>query len=201
MSPRGVAVLAALALAGCAGAPRAPEVGARPDPGVLSQWSASGRMAIAANGEGGSGSFAWTQDGGTTRLDLRGPLGAGAVRLVVTAESLSLSDGDGRVLDAEVARTDLQARLGADLPWSHLRYWMLGLPAPDEPATVQDASATPWRIIEQAGWRLTYDSFADVHGLSLPQRFSAERPSVRVRVIVDRWAPGGVSPEAAAGAP
>ena len=194
-------MLAALALAGCAGAPRAPEVGARPDPGVLGQWSASGRMAIAANGEGGNGSFAWAQDGGTTRLELRGPLGAGAVRLIVTAESLSLSDGDGHVLDAEAARADLQARLGADLPWNHLRYWMLGLPAPGEPASVLDASASPWRVIEQSGWRLTYDSFADVGGLSLPQRFSAERPSVRVRVIVDRWAPGGASPQATGGAP
>jgi len=158
-------------------------------------------MAIAANGEGGNGSFAWAQDGDTTRLDLRGPLGAGAVRLVVTGESLSLADGDGRVLDAEAARADLQARLGADLPWSYLRYWMLGLPAPGEAATVQDASATPWRIIEQAGWRLTYGSFTEVQGLSLPQRFSAERPSVRVRVVVDQWTPGGAGPQAAGGAP
>lgn len=198
---RGVAVVAALALAGCAGAPRAPEVGARPDPGEFSRWSASGRMAIAANGEGGNGSFAWAQDGGTTRLDLRGPLGAGAVRLVVTPDSLSLSDGDGRVLDAEAARADLQARLGADLPWSYLRYWMLGLPAPGEPATVLDASAAPWRVIEQSGWRLTYDSFADVRGVSLPQRFSAERPSVRVRVVVDRWVPGRAGLETTGGAP
>jgi outer membrane lipoprotein LolB len=158
-------------------------------------------MAIAANGEGGSGSFAWAQDGGTTRLDLRGPLGAGAVRLVVTPESLSLADGDGAVLDAEAARADLRARLGTDLPWSHLRYWMLGLPAPDEPATVRDASSAPWRVIEQSGWRLSYDAFTDVRGLSLPQRFSAERPSVRVRVVVDRWMPGVDGPEAARGAP
>lgn len=190
MSRPAWAAVVALALAGCAATPRAPEGVARPDPAVLDQWSASGRMAIAAGNDGGSGSFDWAQDGTTSRLDLRGPLGAGAVRLVVTPGTLSLSDGSGRVLDADVARADLQARLGADLPWGHLRYWLLGVPAPGVEATVLDQAAAPWRVIEQAGWRLAYDSFDVVGGLNLPRRLSAERGAVRVRVIVDAWRPG-----------
>jgi outer membrane lipoprotein LolB len=192
------AAVVALALAGCAAPPRAPEGETRPDPAVLNQWSASGRMAVAAGNDGGSGSFDWAQDGTTSRLDLRGPLGAGAVRLVVTPQTLSLADGSGRVLDADVARADLQARLGADLPWDHLRYWLLGLPAPGVEATVRDQDAVPWRVIEQAGWRLAYDSFEVVGGLSLPTRLTAEREAVRVRVIVDAWRPG-VAPVAGEG--
>ena len=190
MSRLAWAAVVALALAGCAAPPRAPEGGTRPDPAVLNQWSASGRMAVAAGNDGGSGSFDWAQDGTTSRLDLRGPLGAGAVRLVVTPQTLSLADGSGRVLDADVARADLQARLGADLPWDYLRYWLIGLPAPGVEATVRDQDAAPWRVIEQAGWRLAYDSFEVVAGLSLPRRLTAEREAVRVRVIVDAWRPG-----------
>lgn len=190
MNRLAAAAVVALALAGCAAPPRAPEGETRPDPAVLNQWSASGRMAVAAGNDGGSGSFDWAQDGTTSRLDLRGPLGAGAVRLVVTPQTLSLADGSGRVLDADVARADLQARLGADLPWDHLRYWLLGLPAPGVEATVRDQDAVPWRVIEQAGWRLAYDSFEVVGGLSLPTRLTAEREAVRVRVIVDAWRPG-----------
>lgn len=187
--------MAVLLLAGCVAPPRAPEGGIAPDPGALRQWSASGRMAIAAGNDGGSGSFDWVQDDAMTRLDLRGPLGAGAVRLVVTPDSLTLADGAGRVLDAEAARTELQARLGADLPWSQLRYWMLGLaaPGPADAAVVVDSGAAPWRVIEQAGWRLSYDSFDAVQGINLPKRFSAERGAVRVRVIVDAWSPGPVA--------
>lgn len=189
MSRLAWAAVVVLALAGCAAPPRAPEGARSPDPGAFSQWTASGRMAIAAGNDGGSGSFDWTQDGVTSRLDLRGPLGAGAVRLVVTPESLSLADGSGRVLDANAARAELQSRLGAELPWGHLRYWMLGVPAPGETAMVRDQAAAPWRVIEQAGWRLAYDSFALLDGLNLPRRFSAEREGVRVRVIVDAWLP------------
>lgn len=183
-----VAMLAALALAGCAAAPRAPH-GTLADPAALRDWTATGRMAIVAGEDGGSGSFSWAQHDATTRLDLRGPLGAGGLRVVVAPGSMSLADAGGRELDAEAARAELEARLGADLPWQHLRYWMLGLAAPGDAATVQDGSASPWRVIEQSGWRLAYDSFVRVHGIELPQRFTAQRGSLRVKVLVDEWSP------------
>jgi outer membrane biogenesis lipoprotein LolB len=64
---------------------------------------------------------------------------------------------------------------------------MLGLAAPGEGASSSDANTSPLRVIEQSGWRLAYESFGSVQGISLPQRFSAERGRVRVRVIVDDW--------------
>jgi len=196
---RALAVLATLVIAGCATPSRPPESAARPDPGVIREWSASGRLALSAGGEGGSGAFVWEQHGDTSQLDLRGPFGTGALRILATPGSLSMADGAGRSLDAAAARAELQSRLGADLPWASLRYWMLGLPAPGYPAEVTDAAAAPWRVIEQSGWRLAYQSFAKVQGVNVPQRFSAERESVRVRVIVDTWSaspPSGEAPEA-----
>jgi len=157
---------------------------------MLREWTASGRLAVKAGDDGGSGAFVWSQEGTTSRLDLRGPLGAGAVSLTVAPGTLSLADGAGRVLDADAARANLQARLGADLPWDHLRYWMLGVAAPGEGASVGDATTAPLRVIEQSGWRLAYESFGTVQGIGLPQRFSAERGRVRVRVIVDAWSLG-----------
>ena len=180
-------LVAALALSGCAAPPRLPEGGAAPDPATLQHWNATGRMAVKADHEGGSGAFVWSQLGATSQLDLRGPLGAGAFRLTVGPGTISLADGAGRVLDAEAARAELQARLGADLPWDHLRYWMLGLAAPGEGASLSDATTAPLRVIEQSGWRLAYETFGAVQGVNLPMRFSAERGDVRVRVIVDAW--------------
>lgn len=199
MRRRAWAAVAALLLGGCATAPRAPEPAAAGDPAALSQWTASGRMAIAAGDEGGSGSFDWRQDGATSRLDVRGPLGAGALRVTVAPGALTIADGAGRTLDAAAAEAALRSRLGADLPWSQLRYWMLGLPAPG-PVTVEEHAASPWRTIEQDGWRLSYESFEGVGGFSLPRRFTAQRPGLRVRVIVDAWTPGtaqGLAPEVA----
>jgi outer membrane lipoprotein LolB len=195
-----LAILATLLIAGCATPSRAPEPAARPDPGLLREWSASGRLALSAGGEGGSGAFVWAQRDDVSQLDLRGPFGAGALRVLATPGSLSIADGAGRSLDADTARAELRARLGADLPWNSLRYWMLGLPAPDQPAEVTDSAAAPWRVIEQSGWRIGYDAFTTATGIALPQRFTATQGEVRVRVVVDAWSvPAGGAPDARPG--
>jgi outer membrane lipoprotein LolB len=186
---RGVFALVLLGvLAGCATQAPIPTSGALPDPAAWRHWTAGGRLALSTGEQGGSGSFVWNQDGQTSRLDLRGPLGAGALQVVVGPDGLALADGSGRQLDAEAARSALKARLGADLPWSSLSYWMLGVPAPGAAATVDDPDAGQRRVIEQSGWRIDYDAYTAAHGTMLPRRFTATREGVRVKVIVDNWA-------------
>ncbi len=193
---RSVALLVLAALGGCAVAPvpHSPYVPA--DPSAYASWTATGRLALAANGEGGSGSFTWEQHADATTLSLRGPLGAGALRVTALGDELSITDDDGRRLDTEQTRALLRERLGADLPWSDLRYWMLGVPAPVGSARVEDAATTPLRVIEQADWRIGYDAFTPTMGVSLPARFTATREGVRLKVTVDAWQ---VSPAAGRG--
>jgi outer membrane lipoprotein LolB len=174
-------------LAGCATRPPVPAPALPPDPAVLQQWTATGRLALSAGEKGGSGSFTWNQDGRTSRLELRGPLGAGALQVVSGPDGLSLTDGAGRKVDTQAARSELHARLGADLPWESLSYWMLGTPAPGAASTVTEAATAPLRVIEQVGWRIGYDAYTSVAGTALPQRFTATREGVRVKVIVDDW--------------
>jgi outer membrane lipoprotein LolB len=110
---------------------------------------AAGRLAVAAGSEGGSGGFVWQQQGPETRLRLRGPLGAGSFEIASDGERFSVTDAAGQVLGAD-ARATLRSRLGADLPLSSLRYWMIGLPDPASTARVIESEATPLRIIEAA---------------------------------------------------
>jgi outer membrane lipoprotein LolB len=185
-------------LAGCATPGSAPETTAvLPDPTSLRSWTASGRMAFAATGEGGSGSFVWKQSEAQTRLDLRGPFGTGALRILADDESLVVDDSTGRSLDAEAARVELQARLGADLPWTNLRYWMLGVPAPGAPAVVSNAETAPRKVIDQADWTIGYDTFTTESGVVLPRRFTARRGDVRVKIVVDTWTMPSIAPTAA----
>ena len=195
---RRVAVLAVLAtLGGCAATPVVPPPSVAAGASAPTDWTASGRLALAAHGQGGSGSFTWRQNESTTSLSLRGPLGAGAMQVTSAEGVLSVLDSEGRKLDDAATRSLLRERLGADLPWTDLRYWMLGVPAPGSQSSVVDAAQAPQRVIEQAGWRIAYDAFDARAGVSLPTRFTATQADARVRVIVDAWelgSAGGAGP-------
>ncbi len=136
---------------------------------------------------GGSGSFTWRQAGPATTLSIRGPLGAGAIEIVTDGQAMSVTDGAGRSVDSTEAEAALRGRLGADLPWTALRYWMLGVPAPGDAAAVVDSTVAPLRVIDQAGWNVGYESFRAVAGTALPARFAATRGAIRLKVIIDGW--------------
>src|SRR5512144_217817 len=122
---------ALLLLAGCAMRPVTPATSARlPDPAQLTEWSARGRLAVAANGEGGSGTFTWEQAGPQTQLRLRGPLGAGGLDIATDGATLRVQDAAGHAVDGDAARAALERQLGVALPLAELRYWLLGVPAP-----------------------------------------------------------------------
>ena len=174
---------------GCATTPIGSPSGSRPaDPGQLTQWMAKGRIALAAQGEGGSGSFVWQQRSERTELTLRGPLGAGGLALVTDGTTIELSDGAGQPLNGEAARAEFERRLGVKLPLAELRYWMLGAPAPDSPGSgpVQ-TSLGPVPGFVQGGWVVSYEELKSQAGWSLPARLTATTSGARVRIIVDDW--------------
>jgi outer membrane lipoprotein LolB len=189
-APALIGLLATAALlAGCAATRTAGPAGARaPDPERFTQWTARGRIALAAQGEGGSGSFVWQQRSERTELALRGPLGAGGLQLTLDGETIKLADPDGAPLDGDAARAELERRLGTRLPLAEMRYWLLGLPAPEDvvDGPVQFATgATPGFV--QAGWVVSYDVLGAQGEWILPDRLTATSGSARVRIVIDDW--------------
>jgi outer membrane lipoprotein LolB len=189
-APAQIALLAAAALvAGCATAPRTGPGGARaPDPDQFTQWTARGRIALVARGEGGNGSFVWQQRSERTELALRGPLGAGGLQLTLDGAQLELTDPNGTALDGAAARAELERRLGTRLPLAEMRYWLLGIPAPADVADgpVQPATgAVPGFV--QAGWVISYDAMAAQGAWTLPAKLTATSGGARVRIVIDDW--------------
>jgi outer membrane lipoprotein LolB len=183
------ALTCTLLAAGCATTPTASPTAARSaDPEQLTQWLAKGRIALSAQGEGGSGSFVWQQRSERTELTVRGPLGAGGIALVTDGESIELAEAGGQPLDGEAARAELERRLGVRLPLAELRYWMLGVPAPasSDSGPVQVATgAVPGFV--QGGWVVSYEELKPQAGWNLPSRLTATTSGARVRIVVDDW--------------
>lgn len=156
----------------------------------LAHWQARGRIGISGPEGGGSGSFLWQQQDDRADVQIRGPVGVGSVRLQVAGApgnpELRLQTGDGVMLEAQAAWSELEARLGATLPAANLRYWLLGLAAPgahrwSEPGADGEIS------LEQQGWRIDYQRYSNQFGARLPVRLLATSGAARVRIVVDRW--------------
>lgn len=153
---------------------------------MLQSWGrfdSYGRVAIARDGEGFSGSWRWAQRAQRSTLELDGPLGVGGLRL----------DFDSEGIVDEAARLALEQQLGFVLPVESLRYWMLGVPDPREVVEERVASdAARLDSLQQTGWMVTFKNYAPVPGgdYELPQRIEATRESLRVRLVIEGWRGG-----------
>jgi len=154
----------------------------------LRQWSAQGRIAVVSNVQSGSGSFTWTQHDADSTVQLRGPVGVGSFMLSLQNEVPHITTSDGQQYDAQQALSELQARFGAAIPITQLRYWLRGVPAPGEYQWLSSAT----KVLQQDGWRIEYNESAQHGMLQLPTRLNATQvdssgTELRIRVVIEHW--------------
>lgn len=181
-----------LTLAGCqtVPVPAAPSVAwsvRRPALQALSRFGLNGRVAVAVGKQGFNAGLRWTQSAAVTRLALTGPLGAGGVEVTADGASLSVITSSGKHLGDAQARSELEDKLGFEPPLTSLRYWVLGVPDPGSPATVELDSQQRLTQLTQDGWRIDYSAYMPVGAEWLPRLLTLQREGVRVRMVVDGW--------------
>jgi outer membrane lipoprotein LolB len=158
---------------------------------AFESWQAHGRIAVRAGDEGFSARFDWRQGAGLGDLSVRGPFGAGTAHLTITPQRIRIESGNAPPIEVEAPFAELEptlvARLGFPLPLSALRYWLLGVPAPEPQVAIGPDGA-----FEQLGWRIEPRGFAvaaDAPG-PLPGQVQLSRGTTRIRVLVDLWQAG-----------
>jgi outer membrane lipoprotein LolB len=183
---------AALLAAGCATVPRKPVVSApwpesRARLQSLASFALQGKVGVAAGSEGFNASLHWDQQGPRSAVALDGPLGIGGVRIVAEGATLNVRNSRGQELDSDAARQELDAKLGFDPPLASLRYWVLGVPDPAQPASETLGSDQHLAALDQDGWHIVYTSYMQANNDWLPQRLTLTRGNVRVRLVVLSW--------------
>jgi outer membrane lipoprotein LolB len=187
-------MVAVLALAGCAAL--------RPDPGPpdeaawaqhhlelaeVDHWTLEGRAALRTPQDGWSASLRWDQDGRWMDFRLRGPVGMGTTRMRGDPDWMVIENSRGEVWGTPDPERELELQTGWRVPIGHLRWWILGIPAPDEPAETRVDSEGRLAWMEQAGWRIEYGGYSRVERYVLPDRVTVENGDVRLRVVIRSW--------------
>jgi outer membrane lipoprotein LolB len=146
-------------------------------------WQLDGRAAVALGSQGWQATLNWRQAGNVAEVHLSGPFGIGAMVLKQTPEGISLNGAP----PSDAVLSQMQEKLGFDLPIDNLHYWLLGVPNPGSTYDVSRNEQDRAKAMSQAGWNIVYDRYMPVAGDVLPARLVLSREAVRVRIIIDHW--------------
>ena len=196
-------IVAASLLVGCSTLQSTPPAGAEDETAwaahlaqltTLMGWSFEGQVGFIEGKDSGSGSITWAEQGGQSILDFSGPLGAGAVHMEGDATSLHVKTSHGDDFTTTDPETDLGARLHQPLPVLSLRYWVLGMPDPGTDYTKTSDAHGELVSLDQRGWHVQYQGYAQVEGFSLPTLLVLQRDTVRIKLAVSDWTLPGSKP-------
>jgi outer membrane lipoprotein LolB len=159
----------------------------------LTSFRFDGRASV----RGGSADFVapslvWRQQGGTSDVQLGGPMGGGRLQLHYSPAELRVATSRGDEAAGVQAEQFIVAQLGFLPPFEALHYWVLGLAAPGSPSADMsfDTTGRIARMV-QLGWQLEFTRWTVVSlpagDVRVPQRLVATDGQLKLTVIVDRW--------------
>lgn len=160
----------------------------------IDRWDLQGRIAVRAGDRGWQAALRWKRDGGSQRLTLHGPLGAGTVVVEQDASGTRLRDSRGNdVRDNDASRL-LQRVTGWRIPVDELRYWVRGLAAPGSRGQVHLDGRGRLDSVSQDGWTVHFVSYDTFSNLQLPEKIDmVHRPDdasdveLSLRLVVNDW--------------
>ena len=155
-------------------------------------WSFAGRVAVNANGKGGSGRIDWQQTGAGYLVALSAPVTRQSWRLGGDLQTggARLDGLEGGPREGADADRLLREATGWDIPVASMVHWARGVADPSAPA--DDVEYDPQgrlRTLSQQGWRVDYLDWFPAEGAQpvMPRRMEARRQGATVKVAVDQW--------------
>jgi outer membrane lipoprotein LolB len=178
-----------LAVAGCAGLSNKRGIDGAP---ASESFEMAARVAVRYGTDGYTGSLRWRHRNERDSVELYAPVGTLYARLERDARGAWLETADGKRFEDPDAGALSRRVLGWELPLDALPYWVFTRPAPGPAPQRTDVSpeGRPTLLV-QGGWQVRYQAYFEDKALVLPERLELERPGLKVKLIVSRWAEPG----------
>ena len=154
---------------------------------AVERFQFNGQLAAATADQGFSAALRWQQQGKASEVSLRGPMGAGGALLRFDGASLQVTAADGTALQGDAAHAELLRLLGFEPPLASLRYWLLGVPDPAQPAEESLDGAQHLSRLRQSEWQVDYSDYVAAAGQWLPGRLALQRGTLRLKLHVSHW--------------
>lgn len=178
----------------------------------VSSWHLKGKMAVTTGSQGGrkggNATLTWEYRRNRQKIELYGPFGSGRVRITAAPGQAVLRDTKGKTIKGTTAAEVLYERLGWQVPFEQLRYWVRGIPGEGVTDTTAVGKITVdhagrLKTLEQGNWRVAYQDYSTVNGLPLPRKLTVTAApgsmeiygrdgeylgdQLRITIILKRW--------------
>ena len=146
------------------------------------QWQLTGRAVFQDSQQRESASIYWQSAAQQDIIQLSGPFGQGAVRLIADNNGASLwQDGEQKIKSSSLENL-LFEQLNWRVPIAEFRHWVRGdtAPGPFNPL-IEDENT---RQFEQSGWRVTQSK---IQSDGLPRKVVIAREPYKLTLLIAKW--------------
>lgn len=155
----------------------------------LQRWKMEGRIAVQLDEEGWQAGMHWHQQNDRYQMDMFDPFGRKVAGLVKGPLGVDLRLSKGEPVHAADAESLMQRMLGYSLPVSGLRYWVLGIPDPQNQIhQIRLDAVGRLARLDQSGWEVSYQRYhRHSTTIDLPSKMTLISKGLKIKVVVSEW--------------
>lgn len=158
---------------------------------AVHQFSLEAKLAVQYGGKGYTARLEWQHEGQQDNMRIFSPLGQQVAFIHRTAESVTLTDQNGKQHHASDVASLTERLLGWRLPLAGLSQWILGIPHPDSPYQANYLISGEPATLTQDDWRIEYDDYkvTPLNNIteSLPFTTRLQQQDVRLKLVIQHW--------------
>lgn len=149
------------------------------------------KLAVQYAGKGYTARMAWQHAAQSDTMRIFSPLGQQVALIERTAQSVTLTDQNGKLHSATDTGSLTEQLLGWRLPLAGLTQWVLGIPHANSPYQANYFAHGGPANLNQDQWQIDYDDYrqAAFNGAleQLPFNIKLQQQDVRLKLVIQHW--------------
>jgi len=160
------------------------------DKALPEQWQIKGKLGVRSDSGNGSLSVNWQQINDNYLIYTQAALGQGAATLEGDNTRLVISAVGKAPVTSFAPNQLVEDTFGWKIPITDLKYWVRGIPNPEQDNTATKAQydeAGNLTQLNQYGWSLSFSRYQKVQDWALPGRIRATQGNTTLTLIIRDW--------------
>jgi len=153
----------------------------------ISAWQINGRVGIKSEEQNGTASRFWWQQGNKFEMRIIAPLGQGTYILKSTKLGLEMRGPDDLWLTATTPEELMEKGLGWSVDLKGLRYWIRGIPLPDNEHEFSLDGQGRMSTLMQSGFTIDIQRYENIAQYALPKKMKIVGQAMELKLIIKEW--------------